>query len=92
MCAPGAVSVAGKDAVLCLSVCPAVLGAQGLVGLCCAGSAQGLGNNLSRSLAWGEGHSSSRVAAAVGAVVQRANPRAQDMALAQPRAALSCTG
>lgn len=83
-CAPGAVSVAGKDTVLCLSVCPAMLGVQGLVGLCW----QCPGYKLSSSLAWGEGHSSSRVAAAVGAVVHRANPRAQDVALAQPRAAL----
>lgn len=34
VCALGAVSVAGKDTVLCLSVCLAVLDVQGLVGLC----------------------------------------------------------
>lgn len=57
-CVPGAVSVAGKDAVLCLSVLPCWV-SRGWWG--CAGSAQGFGYKLSSSLAWGEEHSSSRV-------------------------------
>lgn len=51
-CAPGAVSVAGKDTVLCLSVCPAMLGVQGLVGLCwqCPGYEPGMGRGAQQLL------------------------------------------